>query len=58
MRLDATPAKREPGAPRDNRFEPARGGPRAGGQGGGSRQPEPAGAMASAFAKLQGVGKR
>ncbi|UJW79272.1 Tex family protein [Hydrogenophaga sp. SL48] len=58
MRLDATPAKREPGAPRDNRFEPARGGPRAGGQGGGQRQPEPAGAMASAFAKLQGVGKR
>ncbi|MGS5085840.1 Tex family protein [Hydrogenophaga sp. A37] len=59
MRLDATPAKREPGAPRDNRFEPARGGPRAaGGQGGGQRQPEPASAMASAFAKLQGVGKR
>ncbi|MBT9553836.1 MAG: RNA-binding transcriptional accessory protein [Hydrogenophaga sp.] len=58
MRLDATPAQRAAGAPRDNRFEPVRGGPRAGGQGGGPRQPEPAGAMASAFAKLQGVGKR
>jgi uncharacterized protein len=58
MRLDATPAKREPGAARDNRFEPARGGGRPGGQGGGQRAPEPAGAMASAFAKLQGVGKR
>ena len=53
MRLDATPAKREPGAARDNRFEPARGGARPGGQGGGQRAPEPAGAMASAFAKLQ-----
>jgi protein Tex len=58
MKLDATPAKREPGAPRDNRFEPVRGGGRTGGQGGGQRAPEPAGAMASAFAKLQGVGKR
>jgi len=58
MRLDAAPAQRAAGAPRDNRFEPARGGPRTGGQGGGQRPAEPAGAMASAFAKLQGSGKR
>ena len=60
MKLDASPARKD--GPRDNRFEPARPGPRndAGRSqgGGGQRQPEPAGAMASAFAKLQGVGKR
>ena len=56
MKLDAAPARKD--GPRDNRYEPARGGPRggyAGGQGGGHRQSEPAGAMASAFAKLQGL---
>jgi uncharacterized protein len=57
MKLDAAPARKD--GPRDNRYEPARGGPRgggyAGGQGGGQRQPEPAGAMASAFSKLQGL---
>ena len=56
MKLDAAPARKD--GPRDNRYEPARGGPRggyAGGQGGGQRQSEPAGAMASAFAKLQGL---
>jgi len=59
MKLDAAPARKD--GPRDNRFEPARGGPRGGDQGrgqGGARQSEPAGAMASAFAKLQGLGKR
>ena len=60
MKLDAAPARKD--GPRDNRFEPSRGGPRGGdhgrGQGnhgGGQRQPEAAGAMASAFAKLQGL---
>jgi uncharacterized protein len=62
MKLDAAPARKD--GPRDNRFEPARGGPRGGHSGahsggqGGARQSEPAGAMASAFAKLQGLGKR
>jgi uncharacterized protein len=59
MKLDTAPARRD--GPRDNRFEPSRGGPGPGqgrGQGGGQRQPEAAGAMASAFAKLQGLGKR
>jgi uncharacterized protein len=59
MKLDAAPARKD--GPRDNRYEPARGGPRggySGGQGGGQRQPEAAGAMASAFAKLQGLNKR
>jgi uncharacterized protein len=61
MKLDAAPARRD--GPRENRFEPSRGGPGPGpgqgrGQGGGQRQPEAAGAMASAFAKLQGLGKR
>ncbi len=52
MKLDAPTGRRD--APRDNRYEPTRGG--AGrGQSGGHRQPEPAGAMASAFAKLQGL---
>jgi uncharacterized protein len=52
MKLDATAPKRDAGAPRDNRFEPARqaqGGARAGGQ---AQQPASS-AMASAFAKLQ-----
>jgi uncharacterized protein len=60
MKLDAAPARKD--GPRDNRFEPSRGGPRGGhaggytgGQGGGQRQPEAGGAMASAFAKLQGI---
>ena len=57
MKLDAAPARKD--GPRDNRYEPARGGHGrggyAGGQGGGNRQPEPAGAMASAFSKLQGL---
>lgn len=46
MKLDAAPARRGDG-PRDNRFEPARGGGRG--------RPEPAApsAMASAFAKLK-----
>jgi uncharacterized protein len=63
MKLDAAPARKD--GPRDNRYEPARGGPRGGGysggqgnHGGGQRQPEAAGAMASAFAKLQGLNKR
>lgn len=59
MKLDAAPARKD--GPRDNRYEPARGGPRggySGGQGSGQRQPEAAGAMASAFAKLQGLNKR
>ncbi|WP_374413913.1 Tex family protein [Hydrogenophaga sp.] len=57
MKLDAAPARKD--GPRDNRYEPARGGPGHGhgrGAGGaGQRQPEAAGAMASAFAKLQGL---
>ncbi|WP_066263839.1 Tex family protein [Hydrogenophaga flava] len=63
MKLDAAPARKD--GQRDNRFEPSRGGPRGGhaggytgGQGGGQRQPEAGGAMASAFAKLQGLNKR
>ncbi len=57
MKLGDAPARsgREGGAPRDNRFEPVRQG-RPGGQGGDSAAP--ASAMASAFAKLQGLGKR
>jgi len=54
MKLDAPTGRRD--APRDNRYEPARGAPGRGqGGGGGHRQPEPAGAMASAFAKLQSL---
>ena len=60
MKLDAAPARRD--GPRDKRFEPSRGGPRGGHDhgrsSGGHRAPEPAGTMASAFAKLQGLGKR
>ena len=51
MRLDAAPARREGGAGRENRFEPARGQRQ-------QRAPEAPSAMASAFAKLQGQGKR
>jgi len=58
MRLDAAPARREPGAARDNRFEPVRGATRMGGSGATPRPPQPTSAMASAFAKLQGAVKR
>jgi len=51
MRLDAAPARREGVAGRENRFEPARGQRQ-------QRAPEAPSAMASAFAKLQGLGKR
>jgi uncharacterized protein len=51
MRLDAAPARREGGEGRENRFEPARGQRQ-------QRAPEAPSAMASAFAKLQGLGKR
>jgi len=54
MRLDAAPAGRRDGAPRDNRYEPARGA-RPGGRGGDAAAPS---AMASAFAKLQQSGGR
>ncbi|QIM52012.1 Tex family protein [Hydrogenophaga crocea] len=46
MKLDAMPARRGDG-PRDNRFEPARGGGR------GRQEPAAPSAMASAFAKLK-----
>ena len=55
MKLDATAPRRDASAPRDNRFEPVRQG--HGGQRGGAQAPQPASAMASAFAKLQ-QGKR
>ncbi|MDQ8002107.1 MAG: helix-hairpin-helix domain-containing protein, partial [Pseudomonadota bacterium] len=54
MKLDAAPARRD--GPRENRFE----GAGRGQQGHGSRRdnsPQPAGQMASAFAKLQGLRK-
>jgi len=51
MRLDAAPARREGVAGRENRFEPARGQRQ-------QRAPAAPSAMASAFAKLQGLGKR
>lgn len=54
MKLEAQPARRDGG--RDNRFEPVRGGHRSGGAGG--RQAEPSSAMATAFAKLQGLKSR
>jgi protein Tex len=58
MKLDAAAPRRDAGAPRDNRFEPARS-TRDGARGGAaSRQPEASSAMATAFAKLQGPGKR
>ncbi len=55
MKLSEAPARGGAAGPRDNRFEPARGGPR------GSRarsEPAAPSAMASAFARLQGQGKR
>ena len=61
MKLDAAPARRD--GPRDNKFEGAVRGERAPNRGtaqGYSARPEPAGqgsAMASAFAKLQGLKK-
>jgi uncharacterized protein len=65
MKLDAAPARRD--GPRDNKFEGAARGERApnrhpsqGNNQGYSQRPEPAGqgsAMASAFAKLQGLKK-
>ena len=57
MKLDAAPARRD--GPRDNRFEGAARGERAPNRNP-SQRPEPAGqgsAMASAFAKLQGLKK-
>jgi uncharacterized protein len=54
MKLEAAPPRRDAGAPRDNRFEPTRQrDSRVGGAGA-----APASAMASAFARLQGQGKR
>ena len=59
MKLDAAAPRRDAGTPRDNRFEPARPGSGARvGAGAQNRPPEPASAMASAFAKLQGPNKR
>jgi uncharacterized protein len=58
MKLDAAAPRRDAGAPRDNRFEPARSGPGGARGGAPSRQAEPSSAMASAFAKLQGTNKR
>ncbi len=59
MKLDAAAPRRDAGSPRDNRFEPARSPGQhrghSGGQGAGQRQPETGGAMASAFARLQGL---
>ena len=53
MRLDATPARRD--GPRDNRFEGAGRGQQQGARR--DNSPQPAGQMASAFAKLQGLRK-
>jgi len=58
MKLDAAVPRREAGTPRDNRFEPARPGHGVARGAQPARQPEPSSAMASAFAKLQGAGKR
>ena len=61
MKLDAAPARRD--GPRDNRFESAGRGNSHGGNRGGyaqpqrGNQPEQQNAMASAFAKLQGLKK-
>ncbi len=61
MKLDAAPARRD--GPRDNRFESAGRGNSQGGNRGGyaqpqrGNQPEQQNAMASAFAKLQGLKK-
>jgi uncharacterized protein len=53
MKLDAAPARRD--GPRDNRFEGAGRGQQQ--QGRRDNSPQPAGQMASAFAKLQGLRK-
>ncbi|MEZ2293446.1 Tex family protein [Variovorax sp. RCC_210] len=53
MKLDAAPARRD--GPRDNRFEGAGRGQQQ--QGRRDSSPQPAGQMASAFAKLQGLRK-
>jgi protein Tex len=60
MKLGEAPARRDRdgAAPRDNRFEPARQGQRTGREGGQGAAQQPASAMASAFAKLQGNNKR
>jgi uncharacterized protein len=61
MKLDAAPARRD--SPRDNKFEGAARGERAPNRSasqGYNQRPEPEGqgsAMASAFAKLQGLKK-
>jgi uncharacterized protein len=56
MRLDAAPARRSAGdGPRDNRFEGASRGQQQGPRR--DNAPAPAGQMASAFAKLQGLRK-
>jgi protein Tex len=59
MKLGEAPARRarDGATPRDNRFEPARQGQRPGREGG-QGHAQPASAMASAFAKLQGGQKR
>ncbi|MDZ4282071.1 MAG: Tex family protein [Hydrogenophaga sp.] len=60
MKLGDAPGRsgREGGAPRDNRFEPARSGPRGGRPvSAGASSAQPASAMASAFARLQGMKK-
>ena len=62
MKLGDAPTRsgRDDGAPRDNRFEPARSGSRSGGgrpAGAGPSSAQPASAMASAFARLQGMKK-
>jgi len=61
MKLGDAPTRsgRDDGAPRDNRFEPARSGPRPAGRpaGAGPSSAQPASAMASAFARLQGLKK-
>ena len=54
MKLDAAAPRRDAGAPRDNRFEPSR---QRDGRSTGAPAPA-ASAMASAFARLQGQGKR
>ena len=53
MKLDAGPGRRDGGRDGQNRYEPPRGGQR-----GGRRDEQPVSAMASAFAKLQGLNKR
>jgi uncharacterized protein len=57
MKLDAAPARRD--GPRDNRFEGAGrdNRPRGAGGGGYTSPPASGSAMASAFAKLQGLKK-